>query len=545
MKKRLLAFCCAVTSMAFFAGCGAEEPETPTHTHTWATDWSKGETGHWHACTDATCEETSDFAAHTPNADDGDCTTAITCSVCGYETTAAAAEHAWNEGVETKAPTTSSVGEKTFTCETCGTTKTEDIPELEGFAVSFDTNGGGEIATQAVKENEKATEPTDPNKEGAIFKGWTKDGAPFDFNTPITADTVLTAAYDTWTVAEYLPSGSTGVVSLDGEVDDAEAYGGKAYKATLTGAAVDTKGIKLTFGGDDGIDISGYAHVFIRLKIVNPVNVTNCTLRIGVNGEPVAGTQGYPYFDPVAAQSSDVWRHYVSYDIKDMTDATTLKTLYIARTSQAITAGEGAQIEISIDHVDFVEEALKLDNVTSYKSNVSGNTYTVKSGADSQKEIIQTSANNNDRARFLGWDFDIYTGEYVFVGNFRQETEGGVSDWHYRALTLNFDNIDVTQYEHIYVKLKNYNSDPATPANCTISLKVNDADWQNVPTADWTPADVTSGAMYTGYFEYDICSIADLTTLSSFTMYRLGAVNGYNYGIMMYIESITFVPKAA
>jgi hypothetical protein len=32
-------------------------------------------------------------AAHTPNADDGDCTTAITCSVCG-ETTTAASTHA-------------------------------------------------------------------------------------------------------------------------------------------------------------------------------------------------------------------------------------------------------------------------------------------------------------------------------------------------------------------------------------------------------------------------------------------------------------------
>ena len=51
----------------------------------------------------ATCEhkaqctlcgkEYGDFASHIPNADDGDCTTAVTCSVCGEETTHAEATH--------------------------------------------------------------------------------------------------------------------------------------------------------------------------------------------------------------------------------------------------------------------------------------------------------------------------------------------------------------------------------------------------------------------------------------------------------------------
>lgn len=37
-------------------------------------------------------------------------------------------EHVWNEGVETKAPTCTDAGEKTFTCTACGATKTEAIP---------------------------------------------------------------------------------------------------------------------------------------------------------------------------------------------------------------------------------------------------------------------------------------------------------------------------------------------------------------------------------------------------------------------------------
>ena len=68
----------------------------------------------------ATCEEdgyTSDFI----------------CTDCGTvikgEVTPAYGHH-WNNGEVTKAPTTSSAGEKTYTCINCKKTKTEEIPKL-------------------------------------------------------------------------------------------------------------------------------------------------------------------------------------------------------------------------------------------------------------------------------------------------------------------------------------------------------------------------------------------------------------------------------
>lgn len=68
----------------------------------------------------ATCEEdgyTSDFI----------------CTDCGTvikgEVTSAYGHH-WNNGEVTKAPTTSSAGEKTYTCINCKKTKTEEIPKL-------------------------------------------------------------------------------------------------------------------------------------------------------------------------------------------------------------------------------------------------------------------------------------------------------------------------------------------------------------------------------------------------------------------------------
>ena len=56
------------------------------------------------------------------------------CKVCGdsYEDNQTAKlEHTWDEGVITEQPTTSKEGKKTFTCSTCGETKTETVAKLE------------------------------------------------------------------------------------------------------------------------------------------------------------------------------------------------------------------------------------------------------------------------------------------------------------------------------------------------------------------------------------------------------------------------------
>lgn len=84
--------------------CGATKEETIpmlNHTHNFSEEWTSDETHHWHA---ATCIHTGEMADK--------------------------AEHDWNDGEQTLAPTCSAVGTLTFTCTTCGATKTEDIPKL-------------------------------------------------------------------------------------------------------------------------------------------------------------------------------------------------------------------------------------------------------------------------------------------------------------------------------------------------------------------------------------------------------------------------------
>ena len=63
------------------------------------------------------------------------------------------------------------------------------------WTVKFETEGGSEVAQQNVKNGQTATKPTDPTKEGYKFSGWYDGDAKFDFDTPITKDTTLTAQW--------------------------------------------------------------------------------------------------------------------------------------------------------------------------------------------------------------------------------------------------------------------------------------------------------------------------------------------------------------
>lgn len=86
--------------------CGLWGTETFEHgelaDHKYSSAWSYNDTHHWHA---ATCEHSSEKKDNS--------------------------EHDWDAGVVTTEPTIVSKGVKTFTCETCNKTKTEDVPKLE------------------------------------------------------------------------------------------------------------------------------------------------------------------------------------------------------------------------------------------------------------------------------------------------------------------------------------------------------------------------------------------------------------------------------
>ena len=148
--------------------CGYETERTisGTATHTYGTEWTKDESGHWH-------ESTCDATAPTHDAIKGNF-----------------AAHTFDEGVETKPADYGVVGEKKFTCTVCGYSYTQEIPALgakdnaisfandlvdektyDGLAFIIDPakvnrKGDGEITITYKGENDTAFSETAPKNAG-------------------------------------------------------------------------------------------------------------------------------------------------------------------------------------------------------------------------------------------------------------------------------------------------------------------------------------------------------------------------------------------
>ena len=82
--------------------------------------------------------------------------------------------------------------------------------ETKTFTVTFNTDGGSEVAAQTVEDGKSATKPDDPTKERFNFEGWFKGESLYDFASPVTSDLTLTAQWiiKTFTVTFNTDGGS-------------------------------------------------------------------------------------------------------------------------------------------------------------------------------------------------------------------------------------------------------------------------------------------------------------------------------------------------
>src|SRR5574344_1093900 len=74
---------------------------------------------------------------------------------------------------------------------------------INTYTVTFNANGGSDVASQKVNYEGKATTPTAPTKTGYTFSGWYSDNAltnTYDFSTAVTSDVTL---YAKWEIAQY------------------------------------------------------------------------------------------------------------------------------------------------------------------------------------------------------------------------------------------------------------------------------------------------------------------------------------------------------
>ena len=156
----------------------------------------------------------------------------------------------------------------------CGDGSGDDKTDakLKTFTVTFDSNGGSDVGVQTITKGGKATKPADPTKaftphptaglwlSNYTFAGWQKDGAAYNFDTPVTADITLTAAWTapsspidlssasgTNIIAQsvaYINEDNSGATEytlvLDADVENVAAITHNKDGVTLTITSVDT-----------------------------------------------------------------------------------------------------------------------------------------------------------------------------------------------------------------------------------------------------------------------------------------------------------------
>ena len=84
-------------------------------------------------------------------------------------------------------------------------------PSGPSFTVTFNTDGGSSVTSQPVASGGVATRPAAPTKTDCAFVCWFKDGALYDFASPVNGDIELTAKwYAFQTSVKELPSTTSG-----------------------------------------------------------------------------------------------------------------------------------------------------------------------------------------------------------------------------------------------------------------------------------------------------------------------------------------------
>lgn len=120
-------------------------------------------------------------------------------------------------------------GFSTYAIATKGSVELPDEEEVEMIKVEFDTRAPEGMEPVEVKKGEKVAKPNDPVNGDMIFVGWFTDDKfenLFDFNTPITKETVL--------YAEWKESGEHYVVSDDnGNTVEFDEIKDRSYDLTM------------------------------------------------------------------------------------------------------------------------------------------------------------------------------------------------------------------------------------------------------------------------------------------------------------------------
>jgi len=145
--------------------------------------------------------------------------------------------------------------------------------KIEPVTVTFDTDGGGNIAVQTVEKGKRATRPTDPIKAGYTFIGWTLNGATYNFEDAVNSNITLKANWKqkTYTakitkVDEYSTDRYITVLEEGNEIPVSGIFytNGKKIPAAISGNKLSVS----------VVDVTGITTIKVKLKSGSMVTAT-------------------------------------------------------------------------------------------------------------------------------------------------------------------------------------------------------------------------------------------------------------------------------
>ena len=154
--------------------------------------------------------------------------------------------------------------------------------EFPTHTVTFDSQGGTNVASQTDEYGFYAVKPDDPEREHYTFQGWftaaDETGSPYDWNRPVTEDITLYAHWTQETISytvHYYAHGTTDKVLPDKAVSDPNFRENQAITEiapTIAGHLADNSSVTLNLSFDEENNVITFYYSAIPNEITYTVN---------------------------------------------------------------------------------------------------------------------------------------------------------------------------------------------------------------------------------------------------------------------------------
>lgn len=214
----------------------------------------------------------------------------------------------------------------------------DETPAVKNYTVTFDSDGGSEVASQTVESDKTATKPADPTKSGEktsyVFLGWYNGDTAFDFASTIRSDVTLKAKWlegfvkvpgttikgdETWIPESEVFISKRSLTIGELYVCDHEVTRGE-YKALMgtdpsEASAYDKDGNKLT--GDNALNnpvdyVNWYGAIVYCNKLSIKEGLTPCYALFGATDPDGWGKPPFRF----SSSDSAAWDYAVSCNFK-------------------------------------------------------------------------------------------------------------------------------------------------------------------------------------------------------------------------------------